>query len=112
MRKRCTSSPKSKIAMEAISGRKTRVISVPPQRMISSVPVDPSPSGPIRLKVYGVEKTLVDCFRHRRRLGMEPVLKALKDAISQKRLTVDDLWRQAQAQRMQRVMTPYLEALL
>jgi predicted transcriptional regulator of viral defense system len=48
--------------------------------MISSVPVDPSPSGPIRLKVYGVEKTLVDCFRHRRRLGMEPVLKALKDA--------------------------------
>ena len=34
-------------------------------------------SGPIRLKVYGVEKTLVDCFRHRRRLGMEPVLEAL-----------------------------------
>lgn len=69
-------------------------------------------SGPIRLKVYGVEKTLVDCFRHRRRLGMEPVLEALKDAISQKRLNVDELWRQAQAQRMQRVMTPYLEALL
>jgi hypothetical protein len=34
-------------------------------------------SGPIRLKVYGVEKTLVDCLRHRRRLGMEPVLEAL-----------------------------------
>ena len=69
-------------------------------------------SGPIRLKVYGVEKTLVDCFRHRRRLGMEPVLEALKDAISQRRLNVDELWRQAQAQRIQRVMTPYLEALL
>jgi predicted transcriptional regulator of viral defense system len=69
-------------------------------------------SGPIRLKVYGVEKTLVDCFRHRRRLGMEPVLEALKDAISQRRLNVDELWRQAQAQRMQRVMAPYLEALL
>jgi len=69
-------------------------------------------SGPIRLKVYGVEKTLVDCFRHRRRLGMEPVLEALKDAISQRRVNVDELWRQAQVQRMQRVMTPYLEALL
>ncbi len=69
-------------------------------------------SGLIRLKVYGVEKTLVDCFRHRRRLGMEPVLEALKDAISQRRLNVDELWRQSQAQRMQRVMTPYLEALL
>lgn len=69
-------------------------------------------SGPIRLKVYGVEKTLVDCFRHRRRLGMEPVLESLKDAISQRRLNVDEIWQQARAQRMQRVMTSYLEALL
>lgn len=69
-------------------------------------------SGPIRLKVYGVEKTLVDCFRHRRRLGMEPVLEALKDAIGQRRLDVDELWQQAKAQRVQRVMAPYLEALL
>ncbi len=63
-------------------------------------------SGPIRLKVYGVERTLVDCFRHRRRLGMEPVLEALKDAINQRPLEVDELWRQAQAQRMQQVTTP------
>ena len=69
-------------------------------------------SGPIRLPIYGVEKTLVDCFRHRHRLGMEPVLEALRDAISQRRLNVDELWRQAKTQRMQRVMTPYLEALL
>lgn len=69
-------------------------------------------SGPIRLQVYGVEKTLVDCFRHRRRLGMEPVLETLKDAISKRRLNIDALWQQAKAQRMQRVMTPYLEALL
>lgn len=60
----------------------------------------------------GVEKSLVDCFRHRRRLGMEPVLEALKDAINQRRLNVDELWQQAQAQRMKRVMAPYLEALL
>jgi predicted transcriptional regulator of viral defense system len=69
-------------------------------------------SGPIRLKVYGVEKTLVDCFRHRRRLGMETVLESLRDGIAQRRLDVDELWRQAKAQRMQRVMEPYLEALL
>jgi predicted transcriptional regulator of viral defense system len=59
-----------------------------------------------------VEKTLVDCFRHRSRLGMEVVLEALRDAISQRRMNVDELWRQAKAQRMQRVMAPYLEALL
>jgi predicted transcriptional regulator of viral defense system len=82
------------------------------QPALHRLQVEARRSGPIRLKVYGVEKTLVDCFRHRRRLGMEPVLEALKEAISQKRLNVDELWRQAQAQRMQRVMTPYLEALL
>ncbi|MCP9774974.1 type IV toxin-antitoxin system AbiEi family antitoxin domain-containing protein [Cyanobium sp. WAJ14-Wanaka] len=74
--------------------------------------VETQRSGPILLKVYGVEKTLVDCFRHRRRLGMEPVLEALKDAIHQRRLNVDELWRQAQTQQMLRVMSPYLEALL
>jgi predicted transcriptional regulator of viral defense system len=82
------------------------------QPALHRLQVETQRSGPNRLKVYGVEKTLVDCFRHRRRLGMEPVLEALKEAISQKRLNVDELWRQAQAQRMQRVMTPYLEALL
>ena len=69
-------------------------------------------SGSIRLKVYGVERTLVACCRHCRRLGMAPVLEALKDAINQRRLNVDELWRQAQAQRMQRLMTLYQEALL
>ena len=86
------------------------VIQVQPE--LHRLQVESRRSGPIRLKVYGVEKTLVDCFRHRRRLGMEPVLEALKDAISQRRLNVDELWREAQAQRMQRVMTPYLDALL
>ena len=59
-----------------------------------------------------MEKTLVDCFRQRRRLGMEVVLEALRDAIGQRRLNVDELWRHAKPQRMQRVMAPYLEALL
>jgi predicted transcriptional regulator of viral defense system len=82
------------------------------QSVLHRLQVETLRSGPIRLKVYGVEKTLVDCFRHRRRLGMEPVLEALKDAINQRRLNVDELWQQAKAQRMQRVMAPYLEALL
>ena len=43
------------------------------------------------------------------RQGVE---KALKDGINQRRLNVDELWQQAKAQRMQRVMATYLEALL
>jgi predicted transcriptional regulator of viral defense system len=99
-------------------GVHTPSLQFPPLEVIYGQPalhrlqVETLHSGPMRLKVYGVEKTLIDCFRHRRRLGMKPVLKALKDAISQKRLNVDELWQQAKAQRMQRVMAPYLEALL
>jgi hypothetical protein len=43
---------------------------------------------------------------------MEFVLEALKDAISQRGLNVDEPWQQARVHRMQRVMVPYLEALL
>lgn len=43
---------------------------------------------------------------------MEPVLEALKDAISQRWLNVDELWRQAQAQRMQRVLGPQARVLV
>ena len=82
------------------------------QPALQQLQVETICSGPSRLKVYGVEKTLVDCFRHRRQLGMETVLEALRDGIAQRRLETDELWRQAKAQRMQRVMAPYLEALL
>ena len=99
-------------------GAHTPTLQFPPLQVIHAEPAlhrlqrGTIRSGQIRLKVYGLEKTLVDCFRHRRRLGLEPVLEALKDAINQRRLNIDELWRQAQAQRMQRVITPYLEALL
>ena len=82
------------------------------QPALQQLQVETICSGPSRLKVYGVEKTLVDCFRHRRQLGMETVLEALRDGIAQRRLETDELWCQAKAQRMQRVMAPYLEALL
>ena len=39
-------------------------------------------------------------------------LQLWEAAIGQRRLNVDELWRQAKPQRMQRVMAPYLEALL
>ncbi len=68
--------------------------------------------GAIPLRVYSLEKTLVDCFKYRRRLGMEVVLEALRDAVQQRRIQTDRLWTLATACRMQTVMKPYLESLL
>jgi predicted transcriptional regulator of viral defense system len=64
------------------------------------------------LKVYSVEKSLADCFKFRNLLGMEVVLEALKLYRSRKPLKISELLKYARICRIERVMTPYLEAAL
>ena len=62
-------------------------------------------------KVYGVEKTLADCFKYRNKIGIDIAVEALREAWRGKRITMDELDRYATICRVQRVMQPYLEAL-
>jgi predicted transcriptional regulator of viral defense system len=63
------------------------------------------------LKVYGVTKTIVDCFRVRNRLGVDIAVKALARALETRKARPAELVEVAKLLRMQRVMAPYLEAL-
>ena len=63
------------------------------------------------VRVYGLAKTIADCFKYRNKLGMEVVLEALKDAWSHRRVQIYDLEAYARVCRVERVMRPYLEAL-
>ncbi|MGH7621810.1 MAG: type IV toxin-antitoxin system AbiEi family antitoxin domain-containing protein, partial [Gemmatimonadaceae bacterium] len=63
------------------------------------------------VKVYGVAKTLADCFKYRNKIGIDVVLEALREAWRRRRFTMDELHRYAAICRVQRVMQPYLEAL-
>nr|WP_319564588.1 AbiEi antitoxin N-terminal domain-containing protein [uncultured Rhodoferax sp.] len=63
------------------------------------------------LRVYGVAKTVADCFKHRNKIGLDVAIEALKDALAQRKATADDLWRFAKICRVANVMRPYLEAL-
>ena len=65
-----------------------------------------------RLRVYSPEKTLADCFKYRNKLGLDTVLEALRLYRSRKRPNVDDLMKFARVCRVEKVMRPYLEALL
>jgi len=65
----------------------------------------------VPLRVYNVAKTVADCFKHRNKIGLDVALEALKDALAQKKATVDDLWRYAKICRVSNVMRPYLEAV-
>jgi predicted transcriptional regulator of viral defense system len=65
----------------------------------------------VKLQVYGVAKTVADCFKHRKKIGVDVALEALKDALSQRRVSFGDLWRSAKVCRVANVMRPYMEAV-
>ncbi|MBU1245245.1 type IV toxin-antitoxin system AbiEi family antitoxin domain-containing protein [Myxococcota bacterium] len=56
-------------------------------------------------------KTVADCFRFRRHVGLEVALAALRDYLKTSRGSIDALVEAARADRIQAFMRPYLEAL-
>lgn len=56
-------------------------------------------------------KTIADCFKYRGKVGLDVAIEALREALSKKRVTRDEIWRYAAVDRVQNVMRPYLEAL-
>lgn len=57
-------------------------------------------------------KTLADLFKYRNKVGRDVVLEALREAWRERRFTMEELDRYARICRVQRVMKPYLEALV
>ena len=65
----------------------------------------------IKLRMYGVAKTVADCFKHRNKIGLDVALEALKDARAHNKASVDDIWRFAKVCRVTHVIRPYLESV-
>ena len=61
--------------------------------------------------MYGVAKTVADCFKHRNKIGLDVALEALKDARARNKAQADDIWRYAKVCRVANVMRPYLESI-
>ena len=64
------------------------------------------------VKIYNPEKTLVDCFKFRNKIGMDVVLEALKLHKARNGINLGELIEYARICRVENVMRPYLEALL
>jgi predicted transcriptional regulator of viral defense system len=64
-----------------------------------------------QVRVFGVAKTVADCFKFRNKIGLDVGLEALREAWNGKRVTMDELWRYAEICRVANVMRPYLEAV-
>jgi predicted transcriptional regulator of viral defense system len=65
----------------------------------------------VRVPIYSVAKTVADCFKYRRKIGVDIAIEALRDCWRQRRCSVDDLWTYAAVCRVTNVMRPYLEAI-
>lgn len=63
------------------------------------------------VRIYGVAKTVADCFKYRNKVGLDVALEALRDAWRSRKMSMDELWRYARIDRMAKVMRPYLEAV-
>ncbi len=66
----------------------------------------------VKLHIYSPEKTLADCFKFRNKIGLDTAIEAVKFYRDKKHVKVDELMRYARICRVEKVMKPYMEALL
>ncbi len=65
-----------------------------------------------RVRVYSVAKTIADLFKQRNKVGLEVALEALREAWRERRFTMETLDRAARVCRVERIMRPYVEAMV
>jgi len=64
------------------------------------------------VKVYSSEKTVVDCFKYRNKIGLDIAIEALRLYRQRMHTRIDDLMHFARICRVEKIMRPYLESLL
>lgn len=65
----------------------------------------------VPVKIFGVAKTIADCFRHRRTVGQSVALEGLQEALRKRKTTPAEIARHAERGGVATVIRPYLEAL-
>lgn len=65
----------------------------------------------VPVRIYGVARTIVDCFKYRNKLGLDVAIEALRFARARKRVSNREILRFARLLRQDRVMAPYLESV-
>ena len=66
----------------------------------------------VTIRIYSPEKTLIDCFKFRNKIGIDVCLEALSLYRKRGRMRLDLIEEYAKLCRVQSVMRPYLEVTL
>jgi hypothetical protein len=67
--------------------------------------------GGMPLKIYSVARTVVECFKFRNKVGIDVALEALRLARQRKRIQNRELLRYARLLRVEKTISPYLQAI-
>jgi len=65
----------------------------------------------VTVRIYGVARTLVDCFKYRNKLGLDIAIEALRFARERNRINNREILHFARLLRQVRVISPYLESV-
>ncbi|WP_299429018.1 type IV toxin-antitoxin system AbiEi family antitoxin domain-containing protein [uncultured Meiothermus sp.] len=99
-------------------GGRTPKLEYPPLRVVRYNPasfatgVETHSIEGVSVSVFNAAKTVADCFKYRRQVGLDVALEALKQGWQERRFKVDELLGYARINRVERVIRPYLEAIL
>jgi predicted transcriptional regulator of viral defense system len=65
----------------------------------------------VQVRIYSAEKTLVDCFKCRNKIGIDTGVEALRMYLQRRKIKSDELMKFAAICRVENVMRPYIEAI-
>ena len=110
--------PAREVWMQIPANSPTPKVNWPPLRIVRSrlssafsEGVETHKLGGHSVRITGIDRTIVDCFKHRNLVTMEVCLEALRERVRNRRHSLQDLNRYARIMRVSRIMQPYLEAL-
>lgn len=66
----------------------------------------------VPVRIFGVAKTIADCFKYRRLVGTDVAVEAAQEGWRERRFSMDELWQYARLCRVANVMRPYIEAVV
>ena len=64
----------------------------------------------VPIRITTPARTVVDCFRYRKTVGLDVAIEALRDTLRRKQAGVDEIIRAAETCRVRTVIRPYIEA--
>ena len=66
----------------------------------------------IKIKVYSIEKSIIDCFKHRNKVGIEVAIEALKNYWESGNTDLGKIQQFAKISKVDKIIKPYLETII